>query len=95
MEAWISQHGIRSVLIVLAIAQIAGAMPTPGAEGAPNNWVYRWAFGIAHAIVNLPRLLIAFFPQYASIFGAAAANGATDRMLQNAADKGAILDKKG
>ncbi len=77
------------------LANVAGAMPTPGSEGAPNGWVYRWAFGVAHGLVNIPRLIIAFLPQYASIFGQAAANGATDRMLQNAADKGAVLDKKG
>jgi hypothetical protein len=49
--------------------QFAAGMPTPRES---SSIAYKWAFNVAHSLINLPRLLATAFPEVtwiAAVFG--------------------------
>lgn len=76
-------HPIAAMTAVGLLAQIASTMPSPTATGFTSTWGYKWAFGVMHFFVGIPRIIITMFPQFAWIFG----TNAGQRELQ-------VTDKK-
>jgi hypothetical protein len=62
MWQWIVKHRADVELVAscwLAV-QVAAGMPTPRDT---SSTAYKWAFNVAHAVTNLPRLLSTAFPE--------------------------------
>jgi hypothetical protein len=47
--AFLAAH---SMTVQWALVAIVTSMPSPGVDGAPTNWLYRWFFSLAHIVVG-------------------------------------------
>lgn len=56
------------LLMLGGIVAAVQTMPSPGKDGAPNHWIYRWIFGCLHLITfQWMRLALMMYPQLKGI----------------------------
>jgi hypothetical protein len=67
---FVHDHPYQTMIYAFLGANLISTMPSPTADGTGfrGSTLYRWAFGFLHTI-NIPRLLVTLFPQFAGEVG--------------------------
>jgi hypothetical protein len=67
---FVHNHPYQTMIYVFVGTNLISTMPSPTADGTGfrGSTLYKWAFGFLHTI-NLPRLLVTLFPQFAGEVG--------------------------
>lgn len=84
---FVTNHPYQAMTYAFAAVNLIATMPSPNGVGIRGTTIYKWMFGFLHAI-NIPRLLITLFPQYAGAVGLISQADTADIKIKIGADKG-------
>jgi hypothetical protein len=62
---FVTHHPYQATIYAILFTNFVATMPSPNGVGIRATTAYKWIFAFLHAIPNIPRLLITFFPSIA------------------------------
>jgi hypothetical protein len=63
---FVTNHPYQSMIYAFLLVNLVATMPSPNGKGIRATTAYMWAFAFLH-LINLPRLLVTIFPQFAAM----------------------------